>query len=462
MASPSQSGSRLTLYRAHLGELVRLAAPTMVQRGGVLTMSVVDTMMVGNFSSEELAYQAIGHVPYAFVMLFLLGGIMGQLVVTSNAFGAGTYKECGAAWRRGVPYAAGIGVVGFAFCLFGGPLLALTGQSDDLARNGGEVSIVLGVALPFLLITVAGGYFLEGIKRPLPGMVLMIAANLLNVLLNWVLVFGIGPFEAMGAVGSAIATASIWAFQAVLISAYIWHMRDGAQFGLREKVADTWAGFWRSGARQRGLGYAAGASLGTENAAFSVMQLMAGLMGAIALGAYAVTFNAFAVAFMVSIGIGTATAVRVGFYYGQRDKRQMAIAGWTGLMFNLAVMTVLGGLLIVFAHPIASAYGEDAELIALAAVLLAFIAVILPLDSAQAVMASALRGMGETWVPTGFHLISYFGIMVPLAWLFGLHWERGPWGLLEAMLVASVISALLINWRFWVLSKRGGAGGLAN
>jgi len=453
---------RLSLYRAHLAELVRLAAPTMVQRGGVLTMSVVDTIMVGNYSSQELAYQAIGHVPYAFVMLFLLGGIMGQLVVTSNAYGAGEPRDCGAAWRCGLPYAFGLGCLGLVFCLFGGPILSLTGQSDELAVEGGKVSMVLGIALPFLLMTVSGGYFLEGIKRPLPGMIIMIIANLLNILANWVLVFGVGPFPEMGAVGSAVATATVWTFQALLINLYIWHLRDGATFGLRERVADSWRTYWRGGARQRQLGYAAGASLGTENAAFSVMQLMAGLMGPIALAAYAVTFNAFAVSFMVSIGIGTATAVRVGFYYGQRNKSQMAMAGWTGLAFNLMVMTVLGALLIVFAEPIASAYGDDPELILLAAGMIAFIALVLPLDTAQTVMASALRGMGETWVPTGFHLISYFGIMVPIAWYLGLYLERGPIGLLEAFLIASIFSAIVISLRFRYLSARGGAGGLAD
>ncbi len=451
----------MTLYRAHIKELVRLAAPTMVQRGGVLAMSVVDALMVGNFSSQQLAYQAIGHVPYSFAMMFMLGGIMGQLVVTSNSMGAGDLKECGAAWRRGIPYAAMLGGVGFVFCVFGGPILSLTGQSDDLARNGGEVSLVLGIAMPFVLMTVAGGYFLEGIKRPLPGMVVMIAANLLNILANWVFVFGAGPIPAMGAVGSAIATASVWILQALVINLYIRHLRDAAQFGLRERVAHTWRGFWRSGQRQRALGYAAGASLGTENAAFAIMQLMAGLMGAVALAAYAVTFNVFAVAFMVSIGIGTATAVRVGYYYGQRDKDQMAIAGWTGLVFNMIVMSVLGCVLIIVSGPVASAYGDNAELIALAAVLLAFIGVILPFDTAQAVMSNALRGMGETWIPTGLHLISYFVIMMPIAWALGLHWQRGPWGLLEAMLIASLFSAAVISLRFHALAKRGGAGGLA-
>lgn len=457
----SLSSEKLALYRAHLVELVRLAAPTMVQRGGVLTMSVVDTMMVGNFSSDELAYQTIGHVPYAFVMLFMLGGIMGQLVVTSNAYGAGDHTACGAAWRRGLPYAAGLGVLGLVFCLFGGPVLALTGQTEELAREGGKVSLVLGIALPFLLMTVAGGYFLEGIKRPLPGMVVMIFANGLNILANWVLVFGAGPIPAMGAVGSAIATASVWTFQAFIINFYIWNLQDREQFGLRKKVADTWDAFWKGGGRQRELGYAAGASLGTENAAFSIMQLMAGYMGTLALGAWAITFNAFAVAFMASVGISTATAVRVGYYYGQLDKRQMEIAGWVGLGFNLVVMTALGGVLMLTGESIAQAYGDNMELIVLSAGLIAFIGIILPFDTAQTVLAGGLRGMGETWVPTGLHVISYFLIMLPLAWLFGLEWERGVRGLLEAMLIASLFSATVIGLRFRYFSRIGGAGRLA-
>ena len=450
------------LLRAHVGELARLAAPTMVQRGGVLAMSVVDTMMVGNYSATELAYQAIGFVPYAFVLLFMLGGVMGVLIVTSNAFGADDLPGCGAAWRRGIPYAALLGAGGLVFCLFGAPLLAMFGQSDELAREGGKVAAILGVALPFVLMTVAGGYFLEGIKRPLPGMVIMIAANGVNILANWVLVFGAGPIPAMGAQGSAIATASVWAMQALAINLYIRHLADGHRFGLHVPVAATWRAWWHDGARQRMLGYAAGGSMGTENAAFMGMQLMAGAMGPIALGAYAVAFNAFAVAFMISLGIGTATAVRVGFYYGRRDRRQMIVAGWVGLAFNLAVMTLLGIVLIVLARPIASVYGEEAALISLAAALIAFIALVLPLDTVQTVMANALRGMGETWVPTGFHLVSYFGVMLPAAAWLGFGLERGPRGLLEAFLIASVVSAAFMCWRFHRLANRGGAGGLAS
>lgn len=459
---PANPGPALRpLLRAHGAELVRLAAPTMVQRGGVLAMSVVDTLMVGNFSATELAYQAMGMVPFAFIMLFLLGGLMGGLVVTSNAFGAGDLAACGAAWRRGVPYATLLGVGGFVFCLFGAPLLSLFGQSDELAREGGRVAAILGIALPFLLMTVAGGYFLEGIKRPMPGMVIMIAANGVNIIANWVLVFGAGPVPAMGAEGSAIATATVWALQALAVNLYIRHMQDRDRFGLLRPVAETWRGYWLSGARQRMLGYAAGGSMGTENAAFMGMQLMAGLMGPIALGAYAVTFNAFAVAFMLSIGIGTATAVRVGYYFGQRDRAQMTLAGWVGLAFNIAVMLVMGTLLIVFARPIASAYGDEAALVTLAASLIAFIGIILPLDTAQTVMASALRGMGETWVPTGFHMVSYFGVMLPFAAWLGLGLGRGPLGLLEAMLIASVVSTAFMCWRFHMLAKRGGAGGYA-
>lgn len=460
-APHGDGGGLKAMLRAHGAETVRLALPTMIQRGGVLTMGVVDTLMVANYSAQELAYQAIGMVPFSFVLLFLLGGLMGQLVVTSNSFGAGDLRECGAAWRRGLPYAAGIGFIGLAFCAFGGPILLLTGQDADLAAGGGRVSLVLGIALPFLLMTVAGGYFLEGIKRPVPGMIVMVMANVLNVFVNWVFVFGVGPVPALGAVGSAIATASVWSFQALLVNLYIWFYAERAAFGLRDRVVATWSGFWKSGAHQRSLGYAAGASMGTENAAFAIMQLMAGFMGAIALGAYAVTFNVFAVAFMMCIGIGTATAVRVGFYYGQRDRAHMIVAGWVGLAFNLAVMVLLGVVLIAFAKPIASAYGDEAELIALTAALIAFIALVLPLDTAQAVMANALRGMGETWVPTGLHFISYFAIMLPFAWLLGLEMDRGPRGLLEAMLIASVFSAAALCVRFHVLAGRGGAGRLA-
>lgn len=111
--------------------------------------------------------------------------------MTARMFGAGEHAECGAVWRRAVLYAFTLGLAGGALCTLGEPLLLAFGQSPEIAAGGGAVMLVFGLALPPALVGIATTFFLEGIRRPLPGMIVAVLANLLNVFLNWVLVWGI-------------------------------------------------------------------------------------------------------------------------------------------------------------------------------------------------------------------------------------------------------------------------------
>lgn len=436
--------------RRHTGELLRLALPVVVSRLGIITMAMVDTLFVARFSEIELAYQSIGLAPTSSILMISIGLILGALVVTSNAFGVGDYRECGAILRRSIPYGLAIGLVGMVLCLFGTPFLLLTGQTPDIAVGGGEVILIIGLGLPWLLVFNLGLFFLEGIKRPIPGMIMMLAANLLNILLNWVLVFGHWGFPAMGATGSAWATTLIRVFLVAVMLIFLWRMHDRHKFGLGWPTLGGWTK-WRP---QRRIGYAAGTSIGLEGMAFSVLNLFAGLIGVAALGAFAIALNILALIFMVALGLASATAVRVGIAYGRQDVPDMALAGWTGLAVNTIVMILFGVVIAVYGWDIASLYNDDPVLVGLAGALIAFSAFILILDGGQVVAAHALRGRHDNVVPTISHAISYFGVMVPVGWLLGVVWERGAMGLFEAILIGSAVSFGLLTFRFYRLCRR--------
>jgi len=450
---PTESRWVYRRLRSHVGELIRLAVPIVVARLGILTMVLADTVMVGRFSSAELAYQSIGQVLVNPIMITAVGLLMGTMVMTAQAFGGGDRPEAGAVWRRSLPYALALGLVTAVPCAFGETLLLWTGQTPELAREGGRVMQIIGLGLPAYLIYLVTAFFLEGIKRPMPGMLMMLAANVLNVLLNWLLVFGTAGLPAMGAVGSAWATTAVRIFLAVGVCAYVLTMREQASFAVRRRPGGGWHG-WR---RQRRLGYAAGASMGTESAAFAVMGVFAGWLGVLPLGAFSIAFTIVAMAFMVAVGVGGATAVLVGGAHGRGDHADTALAGWTGLGVNSVGMAVIGLGLLLAPGAIAAFFTNDPALIALAAPLVAFSAFILLADGGQAVMANALRGRGETWVPTAMHLFSYFVIMVPVSWLFAFPLDRGAIGLLEGILIASLVSIAVQSSRFAWLARRDAA-----
>lgn len=131
---------------------------------------------------------------------------------------------------------------------------------------------------------------------------------------------------------------------ALSLMAYVWHLSDRDRYGIRRRVTRWWSG----AVRQRQLGYAAGISLALESSAFSILGLFAGMVGPLDLGAYTILLNLVALSFMTAVGLATATGVRVGVAYGRRDRREIMVAGWTGLGVTtviLAVFAVLFALL---------------------------------------------------------------------------------------------------------------------
>ena len=436
--------------KRHALDLLRLCGPVILSRAGLMVMMVVDAIMVGRFSTQELAYQAIGLAPLMFIMVTSFGLLMGTLVRTAYNVGAGTPENCGNVWQRSLGYALVIAAIGLIASFFGTDFLLLTGQEQGIAEGGGEVILILGYSIPFMLIFVTSAYFLEGLKRPKPGMYLMIAANILNVLLNWVFVFGNLGLPAMGSAGSAWATFGVRVFSAVILVWYIWNLKDHEHFGIRKRHSRSWA----SWSHQRKIGFSAGLSNGIESAAFSSMNMFAGLLGTLPLAAFSVAFNNLALVFMIALGIGTATAVCVGNAHGRGDARDMAFAGWTGLGLTCVAMSLLGVPLILAPNLIAGIFSTDPALVAAAAPMIAFVAFVLIADGGQSVMAHALRGRSETWAPAVLHLVSYLVIMMPGAWLLSHTFGRGAVGLFEAILIASLMSASLLSTRFWWLSRR--------
>jgi len=440
--------------RRHVSELVRLSIPIIISRSGLVILITVDTIMVGHFSATELAYQSIGMALTLPVLLISMGMILGTIVLSANNFGNGTFEECGAVWRRAVPYATVLGLLALLFCLFGPFWLALSGQSEELAAGGGNVMRVLGWGLPAHLVFLASAFFLDGIRRPKPAMVLMIAANVLNAGLNWAFIYGEAGFPAGGAEGAAWATTVVRWFMAIGGIAYVWTMHDHEKFGVRIRPA----GGWKTWSRLRVLGYGTGVAIGVETVSFAILNVFAGWLGEDALGAYSITLNLLALVFMFAIGVGSASAVRVGIAFGRRDFRDLALAGWTGLGVNTLAMLTAGTVFILFPEWLGGLYTSDENVLAVVTAPIRLCGLVMLADGGQAVMANVLRGRQDVWVPSGMQTISFFVVMIPIAWLLAFQAGHGVYGLIEAIFAGAVLSLTLLSVRFVYLTRSDDSG----
>jgi MATE family multidrug resistance protein len=447
----SIAGGRLRPVRTELAELLKLSGPVVISRLGIMAMGLSDAIVVGRYSATQLGYHALGWAPTSVVVTMAIGLLSGVQVMAARAIGEGRLHETGAVLRRGLSYSLWIGAISAAMLALGGPVfLHAIGLEKSLADGASRVLMVFCLSLPGYALSVSASFWMEGLSRPGPGAWAMWIANAINLALDLILVPGHFGLPALGAMGGAWATTGARSFLAVFMLAYIALMPEARALGVFDKPERDRA----AEAEQRRIGFGAGASNFFEVAAFASMNIIAGWIGGLAVAAWAIVLNVAAIVFMVPLGLSTGAAVRVGIAYGARDPRGVVRAG----LIAFTVTGLFGILVSLVVWPnaalISTAYTSNPLTLAMAVPALVVSCLMYFPDSLQVVTASSLRARGDVWLPTGTHLTSYIVVMMPLAWWLAIPRGLGIIGIAWAVVIASVISAVLLLVRFWLLSRR--------
>jgi MATE family multidrug resistance protein len=278
----------------------------------------------------------------------------------------------------------------------------------------------------------------------------MLAANILNVALNWIFIDGNLGAPALGAEGAALGTTIVRWFMFATIAAYVLTRLERSKYGLTAgRINDS-----RLGKRLRRIGYPMGLAHGLEASAFSTMTLFAGLSGAVEVSGYLIAMNLVATVFMGAIGFATAASVRVGNAVGRQDAHGARTAGWVAVAAAATIMLILGIIFFTLPGMLSAIYASDARITAVAVPTLAVAAFVLLPDGTQAVLMGALRGSADVWPATGLYLISFWLVMVPCGYYLGVSLGGGAPALMQAILVGCLLATSLLAWRFHAVSKR--------
>jgi MATE family multidrug resistance protein len=426
--------------------LVRLAAAVAFARLGMMGMGVVDTIVVGQIAPGELAHQALGWAPTGVLLMGAIGLLTGVQVLSAAAVGAGAPHEAGAALKRGLVICLAAGAAAVVLTAVGAkPLFLAFGVNAGLAAEAADVAVILSISVPLHLAFVAASFFMEGIERPQAATWVMWIANGLNMGLNLWLV------PEHGAEGSAWATVLARIFLAAALLIWVWSMRDAPAFGLcHARGARAVNGF----RPLLSIGWAAALSQLAESGAFSGMTVIAARLSDQAVAAYQILLNLLAIVFMIALGFAAASSVLTSESLAAGRRRDSVRAGWLALNLNTACMILCGLLMIAFAGAIARAYTPDAVIGAVIIAGIGMTAAALVPDGAQVVLAQTLRARRDNWFPTASHIFAYVVVMPPLAFVLAERMGRGVTGLLEAILVASALSAAVLVLRLRWLTRR--------
>jgi multidrug resistance protein, MATE family len=434
----------------HIRLTLKLAWPVVLSRSGLMIMVSTDVAMTGHAGQIELAHLSIAMATQITLMLVGIGMLFGTMVMTAQAHGAGDHAKCGGIWRLGMMHALALGIIVGLLSLFGEEFLLLIGQDPDIAAGGGRLMVHYAWSMPAILMMVATGFFLEGISKPRPSMIVTMMAVALNAVLNQVLIFGEFGAPELGGEGAVIATSIARWFMMIALVVYVWTMKDSVEFGVRGgRFPD-----WHLGKTMRKIGYPFGIAQGIEASAFSSLVLMAGYLGTAALGAYQIAQNLIALAFMVAIGFGVATGVRVGNAIGRDDQQGISRAAWVGVGLTCAAMGLVGVAFVFIPGKLAGVYTTDPEVLAIATATVLISALLLVFDGAQGVLMSILRSCGEVWTPVLLYGFSFWAVAMPFAAWIAFSLGYGAPGLMGGMLAGVVLASLLLGLRFRWLTRR--------
>jgi len=447
--APEKPAARLA---RHWRALFRLAWPVALSRVGLVVMAMVNVVMVGRTDTGELAALSLGYAVFMPPLIAGIGCMVGIVSTTARATGSDSPTAPEIA-LRGLRWSLVVGAVAWALLLAAGPLLRLIGQAPDLAAGGAAVARMLAPGALFQIAFVATTFYLEGTGRPRPGLVAMAAANVVNLLLGWLLVGGTLGLPALGAEGAALgATLARFAMAAGLIA---WTLSLPEFAAWRARRLTLWGpGGWAAGAEMRRIGLAGGAAYFFETFAFAVLAQAAGLLGATPLAAYTILHNIEALVFMVALGLSVATAVRIGQAAGAGDAAEARFAGFAGLAAAIVLVGFAGLVLLAFAPTVVGLYSSDAALITRAAPIMAILAVSMVFDASQVVLGQSTRALGDSWVTTGCFFVAFFCVMVPLGLWLAFRTPMAEAGLFLATAVGCATAMALLFARFLHLVGR--------
>ncbi|MFC1706543.1 MATE family efflux transporter [Planctomycetota bacterium] len=419
-----------------------MAVPVVFTQLSMMGMGIVDTLMVGRLGEVALGAVSIGNTIYFTIAIVLMGCVMGTEPVIGRAEGAGRRAECGRALWQGLWLAAAFGAPVTLLLRDAAWLAELLGQRPEIVE--GSAAYLAGRAYaitPFLLFA-AQRYFLNAVGNTRAVMVVALAANVLNVIADYALIFGKLGFPALGVQGAGYATSVSMLGMAVLAGVMVF---GGAYrtYGVRPRFPS-----WTRIREVLRLGIPLGMQLGAEMGVFAVAAVMAGWLGKTPLAAHQVALTLASVTYMVPLGVSVAASVRVSQCLGAKDPAAAERAGKITLGLGAAFMSLAAIVFLTMPTLLVRLFTDEPGVIATGRTLICVAGLFQISDGLQVVAAGCLRGAADTKTPLLANLIGHWGVGLPLGYLLAFRCGLGVTGLWIALTTSLTIVGVVLAVRF--------------
>ena len=435
-------------YRTHYTALARLGLPIVVGQIGMMLVGFADTLMIGHHSTQELAAASFVNNLMILAVVTGIGFSMGLTPVVGALCGQKRLEDAGVALRCSIKANSGVGILLTLLALLLYLFIDQLGQPDELLPLIRPYYLIVSATLLPVMWFNSGKQFTDGIALTRYGMWILLAGNGLNILGNWLLINGIGPFPELGLQGAGISTLCS---RLAMVAAYVIILSRGERFApfriglFSRKHHQEKRQLFR---RLCLLGFPMAMQSGMETASFSLTAIMVGWLGTVALASHQIMCTISQFNFMMYLGLGTAVSIRISHFYGQGDMTHVKQTASAGFHLMLLLEVMLSLLLILMYKEMGGWFTDSPEVTAMVASLFVVFIAYQFGDGLQINYANALRGIADVKVLVIIAFIAYFIISLPASYLFAFPLGLGLPGVWMGFPFGLTSAGLMLWWRF--------------
>ncbi|SIT83055.1 multidrug resistance protein, MATE family [Yoonia rosea] len=436
-------------YQDHSRAIWKLGMPLILSNLAQFAIHITDTVMLGWYDVTALAASTIAGT--LFFVIFIVGAGFAQAVtpLVASAAEQGDEVQVRRVTRMGLWLSIFYGFIVTIPFFWAEEILIAIGQDSEVSRLAHiYLQIVIWQMIPALIVMTFKS-FLAALEHTAIILWATIGTAVLNVFINYALIFGNWGMPELGIMGAAIASLSVTLITVLVLMIYI--LRVLPQFELFKN-------FWRSDGtilrRVFMLGWPIGVTSLAEGGLFSASAIMVGWIGPIELAAHGIAIQLASLTFMVHIGFSQAATVRAGRALGRRDEISLRRGGMTAIGMSAIYAIVTSLIFLAMPEALVSLFidpnePERANLLRIGASLVMVAALFQLVDGLQVLALGLLRGVQDTTVPMVMAAISYWVIGLPVSYLLAFTLGFGAVGLWLGLVIGLAIAAVLLLWRFW-------------
>ena len=431
--------------RSHYTDLLKLGLPIMVGQLGMIILSFADTIMVGRYGTTDLAAASMVNNLFNLIIIFATGFSYGLTPMVGNLYGQQKKKEIGGCLKNGLYANFSMAVLlTFVMTLLYQNLECL-GQPEELLPLVKPYYLVLLCSLVFVLIFSGFKQFADGITDTSISMWILLSGNILNIIGNYFLIYGKCGFPEWGLFGAGVATLCSRIYMVVIFCIIFLIKRSYAEYRIGFKMSSFSREIF---IKLNKMGWSVAMQMGIETASFSVCAIMVGWLGAKALAAHQIMLTIGQLGFMMYFGMAAAVAVRISFYHGRKDYKNIQQVSAVG-MHIIFVLSIIATISIYFCYDIICTWftvdlkvQELVKQLVLPFVLYQFG------DGLQCNYSNSLRGISDVKPMMYIALVSYVIVAIPLGYLFAFVMKGNLPGIWFSFPFGLTIAGILYYLRF--------------